>query len=31
MEISFSQGHTLKLETDGSWEETGAFIRALME
>lgn len=30
IEISFPHGHTLKLESDGTWEEAGAFIRALV-
>lgn len=30
IEIVFPQGHTLKLETKGSWEEAGTFIRSLV-
>lgn len=30
MEIIFPQGHILKLETAGGWEDTGTFIRALV-
>ncbi|MBA3814693.1 MAG: hypothetical protein H0X26_09500 [Alphaproteobacteria bacterium] len=30
IEIVFTQGHTLKLETEGSWEETGTLIRSLV-
>ena len=30
IEIIFPQGHTLKLETEGAWEEAGTFIKALV-
>ena len=30
IEILFPQGHTLKLETEGSWEDAGVFIRTLV-
>lgn len=30
MEISFPQGHRLKIEADGSWEEAGTFVKALV-
>lgn len=30
IEITFSQGHTLKLETEGTWEEAGTFIKAVL-
>lgn len=30
IEIIFSQGHTLKLETEGTWEEAGTFIKAVL-
>lgn len=31
IEILFPQGHILKLETEGTWEEAGAFIKAMVE
>jgi transposase-like protein len=30
MEISFPQGHRLKIEADGGWEEAGVFVKALV-
>lgn len=30
IEMIFPQGHTLKLETSGTWEEAGTFIKALV-
>jgi hypothetical protein len=30
IEIIFPQGHTIKLETEGNWEEAGTFIRSLV-
>ena len=30
MEISFPQGHKLKIEADGGWEEAGTFVKALV-
>lgn len=30
IEIIFPQGHTLKLETEGTWEQAGTFIKALV-
>lgn len=30
MEISFPQGHRLKIEADGGWEEVGTFVKALV-
>ena len=30
LEIMFPQGHSLKLETEGAWEQAGSFIKALV-
>jgi hypothetical protein len=30
IEIIFPQGHTLKIETEGRWEEVGTFIKAVL-
>ncbi len=30
MEIIFPQGHTLKLEIEGRWEDAGTFIKTLV-
>lgn len=30
MEISFPQGHRLKIEADAGWGEAGAFVKALV-
>lgn len=30
IEIFFPQGHTLKLETEGGWEQVGVFIKAVV-
>ena len=30
LEIIFPQGHSFKLETEGTWEQAGSFIKALM-
>jgi hypothetical protein len=30
IEISFPQGHTLKLAAEGTWEEVGTLIKAMM-
>jgi hypothetical protein len=30
VEIYFSQGHKLKLETEGDWSKAGVFIKTLM-
>jgi hypothetical protein len=30
VEIMFPQGHSLKFETEGAWEQAGSFIKALV-
>lgn len=30
LEITFPQGHSFKLETEGTWEQAGSFIKVLM-
>jgi hypothetical protein len=30
LEITFPQGHSLKLETEGAWDQAGSFIKALV-